>query len=85
MKIIERGVARQVKCKNCSSVLEHEDSDIKLKPLPNSQRDWDSADREDAYGAYITCPVCGTAIKVNASFGLKAKLLREQDQRDNDI
>lgn len=85
MKIIERGTARQVKCGSCSSVLEHSDSDIFLKRLTDNQRDFDSPDREDAYGTFINCPVCRNTLKVNASFGFKTKLLQAQDRADNDI
>lgn len=85
MKIIKRGTARQLTCYSCRSLLEYEDSDVYLKALSADARDWDSADREDAYGAYVNCAVCKTSLRVAASYGLKKAILEAQDRADHDL
>lgn len=83
MKIIKRGTARQLTCRSCMSVLEYEDSDVALSRLPDNQRDWDSSDREDAYRAYVNCPVCKHTVPVNASAAFKLLILEAQDRADH--
>lgn len=85
MKIIKRGTARQLTCQSCKSVLEYEDGDVALARLPDHLRDWDSSDREDAYRAYVSCPVCKHEVHVNAHAGLKLAILEAQDRAAHDI
>lgn len=84
MKIIERGTARQVKCHNCGSVLEHEDKDVHLRPLPKHRRDWDSAEPEDAYETCVTCPVCNVTLTVQVPNKLQLYNAHKANERFRD-
>lgn len=74
MKVLKEGSKDKVECNKCGSLLQFNDSDVRLHPRGRSYDD-DFDDPEDRYSGHIFCAVCNHQILVDTTAALRRQLL----------